>query len=142
MTSYGVSREQFILNAAIGAIKEDVLKVDFKLLSAMATIADYEDMGTPEEAKETFINELIDILANRTVPELASVCRQATYSISVSVSCGWRSAQAWSSLVVLGGKGYVYKCVVADPPGSKRQSYSPDWWADREIGKAKIMSRL
>lgn len=139
-TSYVTSRQQFNIDAAVGAINGEALKVDFKSLSAMATICGYEGMETAKEARATFIGDLVSVLASSEVPELKLVCFSLHYNISVSVPCGWRSAKAHSKCIVLGGKGYVYECRVDDPPGSKRQRYNPEWWAAREIGKAKIMS--
>lgn len=139
-TSYGTSREQFNIASAIGAIKGEALKVDFKALSAMATICGYEGMETAKEARATFICDLVSVLGRSVVPELKPVCLSLHYNISVSVPCGWRSARAHSKCIVLGGKVYVYECRVDDPPGSKRQRYNPEWWAAREISKAKIMS--
>jgi len=141
MVSYREQRKAFNLNTAIGGIKDGVLKVDFKSLATMAVICGYYEMSTAKEAREVFIEDLCSILATKSVPELDSICKVIAYDISVSVPCGWRSASAVSKCFIIGGKGYVYDCTVADPPGSKRQSYSPTWWAAREIGKGKIMSR-
>lgn len=141
MGSYGEQRKTFNLNAAIGGVVDGALKVDFKALSAMGVICGYYEMSTAKEAREVFIEDLCSVLARKSVPELDTICKIIAYDIGVSVPCGWRSARAVSKCFVIGGKGYVYDCTVADPPGSKRQSYSPTWWAAREIGKAKIMSR-
>lgn len=132
-------RKQFIINAAIGAKQGKALQVNFKALAAMAMLCEYEKMETPKAARETFIRVLTEALAKNEIQELLPACFTLHYNISVSVPCGWRSARAHSECITIGGKGYIYKCRVADAPDSKRQYYDPEWWADLEIGKGKLI---
>ena len=135
-----MTRKEFNYQVAISNINGNTIQIDFKRLSTIAVCAGFSDMDDPKKARECFIGDILDVISSGGGGELSPVLRTLRYQISVLCNAGWRGAWAKSKCVAIGGKGYVYACDVADPPGSKRQHYYPAKYERLEYGKAKILS--